>query len=157
MLPNKIQHLNELSPNANIISFLLKYKLQLIISLTVVFIVVFAILQFFKSSVESKNSAWFNFSEFRSKVYQNPDVSDDQINEFLQVVKNTSVEPWALFYISVLYYNQGDLESAISLINQIETRFDITFVAENPNLHQKATKFYLTEMQWRKINLKSST
>jgi len=142
---------------SHILDLYKKYKIPLFISTGALFIIVLGYLLYSNLTQSVTDSAWYKLSEFISQTHDKSDISDSKMNQLLTDVADTAVEPWALVYLSRVYYIQGNSTQALHTINILESSYQNSLMLKNPNIVKNIKNFILSDRNWNDINYQSKT
>lgn len=118
-----------------------------------VFVVVLAALfatfftfSYFESLDQMKS--WNKFNAFINTSKTTDPMNDEDIDGIIKDLKDTSAEPWSLYYCSLLYLKKNNTIKSKELLDSIKKQYSDHYVYLNDDYYHNLEKMITKNMEW---------
>ena len=143
----KEQDTPPMPPDIDMMAILQRYKSKIITAVCVIIIIALAIVFYNDHRESTENESWSLLSDFLRAEFD-----EAKTQELINKLSGTSAEPWALYYCSILYFTNNNLEKAQEMVDRIKSEYGDHYICANKLFYETAKDFIYKESQWLKEN-----
>ena len=138
----------EPEPERNYLDLFQEHKQKIIIAVSIIMIITIACLSYLYWTSKTEDNAWVTFSDFINDSQVPDKINETRVQEVLGVIKDTTAEPWFLFYCSSFYLEQQEYDKAADMVKRLEDRFPSHLLVKETRLVSRLKESIKDEKSW---------